>query len=203
MDYPPLNMSDDSPLPSTEVTPESTAPSASADPLQLERFVQLYAASHARLHGFILTLLPQHDDAQEVLQETSLVLWRRFGDFDPSADFTRWACGIAFNIVRKFRRERMRERLFFSESLMRDIAQTRHEHADYLEERRQALSDCLQKLRDVDRRIIDAYYTQGITAVRIAEQTNRPVNTVYKALQRIRLALMQCVDHRLAAGGTP
>ncbi len=191
----PDNVSDRSPpqdQPATSLPPQAD---------QLETFVQLYASCHSRLHGFILTLLPHRDDAQEVLQETSLILWRRFGDFDPSGDFTRWACGVAFNIVRRFRRERMRERLFFSETLMEEIVQTRNDHADYLEERREALTDCLQKLRDIDRRIIDAYYTQGITAVRIAEQLDHPVNTIYKALQRIRLSLMQCIDRRLAAGG--
>ncbi len=70
-------------------------------PTETERFVSQFTVAHRRIYAFILTLLPNRSEADEVMQETSLVLWRQFDQFDPQRDFVRWACGVALNQVRR------------------------------------------------------------------------------------------------------
>ena len=52
-----------------------------ADPQQYERFVSLFAQVHDNLFAYVYSLLPHRSDAEDVFQQTSLVLWRKFGEF--------------------------------------------------------------------------------------------------------------------------
>ncbi len=72
-------------------------------PIDVEEFVRLLMANERRLLAYILTLLPHVADAQDVLQETSIVLWRKFGEYRPGSDFTAWAYRVAHNMVRNYR----------------------------------------------------------------------------------------------------
>ena len=68
--------------------PEPTRPK-----IDVEEFVGLLMGSQQRVFSYILTLLPNVADAQDVLQETSIVLWRRLAEYEPGTDFTAWASG--------------------------------------------------------------------------------------------------------------
>ena len=65
---------------------------------------------------------PAVDAAEDVFGETSVVLWREFAKFRPAADFAPWALAIAFNQVRKWRHQRERDRLVFSDALIAAVA---------------------------------------------------------------------------------
>ena len=52
-----------------------------------EEFVRIFTRHEPRLRAFVRSLLPTWDDVDEVMQETSLVLWRKWNDFDPESDF--------------------------------------------------------------------------------------------------------------------
>lgn len=56
--------------------------------------------------GFVQMLLPSVHDAEEVLQETSIVLWNKWDQYDPERDFVKWACGIARYEVFRYLRKR-------------------------------------------------------------------------------------------------
>jgi RNA polymerase sigma-70 factor (ECF subfamily) len=71
-----------------------------------------------------------------------------------------------------------------------------------LEARRDALRSCLQKLSSTDRQLVQHCYSDSRTTFRrAAEVLGRPVNTVYKALNRIRKALYDCIERTVAVEG--
>jgi RNA polymerase sigma-70 factor, ECF subfamily len=166
-----------------------------------ERFLDFYNTAYPRLYAFILSLLPDRADAHDALQETSLVLLRRFDDFrfQPAKTereveaFVRWGCGIALNQVRRLRR-RKTSSLQFSEQVLDRIAAAREQYSELLESRRRFLPECLDKLADSDRDLVLRCFQTTTTIKVVAEQINRPVNTVYKALNRIRTTLKKCID---------
>ena len=181
----------------TPEEPEPTEMDGDGGLTRTDRFVRMFGAAYHRIYACVLTLLPDPTDADDVLQETSLVLWRKFDEFRPDGDFVKWACGVAYNQARKFRRERARAGLQFSDQLMERIAVARTENWELLETRRQVLAKCLEKLSDSDRELVRQCYEQPTTIKQAAEQMGRPVNTVYKALKRIRTALFECIDRTL------
>jgi RNA polymerase sigma-70 factor (ECF subfamily) len=165
-----------------------------------ENFVRLFGLNQGRVFAYIVTLLPNWVDAEDVLQRTSIVLWKKIDQFDPSADFVRWACGIAYREALKYMKQQSRRRQVFDELVMERIASARIARSDLLEKRRLAMDDCAAKLSSEDRKIIEHYYYQGKkTAAEVAGELNRPTNTVFKALIRIRAALHRCIDETVSS----
>ena len=163
-------------------------------PNRTEQFLQLYGVAYPRIYACILSLLPDKNEAEEILQETSLVLWRRFSDFEPEGDFVRWACGIACNQIRKFRRERARSAVQFSDETLERIATVRQQRSEMLESRRRHLLQCVDSLPSDDRELLRRCCERAASIKQVAEELDRPANTVYKAMKRIREALKRCVD---------
>jgi RNA polymerase sigma-70 factor (ECF subfamily) len=166
-------------------------------------FLRLFLQNERRLYAYILTLLPHRVDADDVLQEASLVMWDKFDPQRPPDDFTAWGCRIAYFKVLDFCKKRQRSRVLFSQELLERLAETAIEQAAalQLEERRAALAGCLDKLAPADRDLLAQRFAEGATTRSTAEQVGRSVEAVYKALAKIRRALFDCVTRALSAGG--
>ncbi len=172
-------------------------PKQSGDGSPTESFVHLFTGSYRRVYACILSLLPDANEAEEVLQETSLVMWRKFDEFRPDGDFVRWACGIAYNQTRRYLREKSRRGIQLGEDVLERIAETHNENLDWLDTRRDALSACIEALAASDRTLLGKCYAGDETIKAVAEKIDRPANTVYKSLKRIRLSLLECVDRKV------
>ncbi|MCX6858330.1 MAG: RNA polymerase subunit sigma-70, partial [Verrucomicrobia bacterium] len=75
------------------------------------------------------------------------------------------------------------------------------EHADDYEAERRALESCVQKLDPAQRKLLDAAYAPGARIDALAAEAGRSAMSFYKALHRIRLALMNCTKRLLAQEG--
>ena len=163
-----------------------------------ERFVRLQTESQQRISSFIQTLVYNWSDAEEILQETNIILWRKREQFDLSTDFVRWANQIAYYEVLKFRK-RNAQKQKFSDAFVDSVAQDMLESENSLLRQSKALEVCLKKLPEKDRDVIQKRYFEGATTRVIADLLGRPVRSVYFSLQRIREALHGCVLRTLAA----
>ncbi len=169
--------------------------------VRAEEFARLFAAHRNRIFRYVRALVPHRTDAEDVFQETSVVLWKEFPCFRPGADFMPWALAIAFNQVRSHRHRRRRARLFFGEGLLEKLAAESRDLLEELDARADLLPACFEKLAPRDRELVASYYAGESTVGKLAGELGRPANTIYKALQRIRRTLRECVERRLAAEG--
>jgi RNA polymerase sigma-70 factor (ECF subfamily) len=178
------------------------SPAGGGSPVKGKLFLRLFLQNERRLYAYILTLLPRRADADDVLQEASLVMWDKFDPAAPPHDFAAWGCRIAYFKVLDFCKKRQRSRVLFSQETLERLAETAVEQAAglQLDERREALADCLAKLRPQDRDLLARRFADGATTLSTAEQVDRSVDAVYKALARIRQALFECVTRTLAQG---
>src|ERR1700748_3473326 len=92
------------------------------DEEQSEEFVRLITQYHMRIYLFILSLLPNRADADEVMQETNLVLWRGFEEFRPQSDFRAWAFQVAYFKVQKRLEQQQRSRVTFGKAFLDKVA---------------------------------------------------------------------------------
>jgi RNA polymerase sigma-70 factor (ECF subfamily) len=169
---------------------------------QQDQFVERFVRSQDRIYAYVATLLPNRTDAEEAFQQTSLVLWKKWQQYDPGRDFVAWACGIAHNEVRNFLRKRKDTgRVHLSEDVLAEVAQTRLELSDVLEARRQALQHCLDRLESGNRDLLERCYAGKDSIKTIAEELGQRPNVVYMILKRLRRALLECVNRTLAAEG--
>jgi RNA polymerase sigma-70 factor (ECF subfamily) len=154
---------------------------------------------HTRLYGYIHSLVRDLNDADDLFQQTALVLWRKFADFDRRRSFFAWACGIARLEVANFLRARRRQRLYFTDDLNLLLIEPHAElSSDELESRRDALGQCIQKLRERDRQLLAECYGEAAGVHAAAGRRGRSTQSVYNSLRRIRRALFQCIARALA-----
>lgn len=173
-------------------------------PLECERhdlFLRLYVEHEESLRGFVRSLVPTLEDAREVMQEVAAVLWRKFEDITSPADFRRWAFGVARFEALEFMRTRRRDRHVFGDEALRLLAEEAEESAGVFEAERRALEECLVKLPDTQRALVEAAYAPGVRMDELASQSGRSAMSLYKSLHRIRILLMDCTRQVLAREG--
>jgi RNA polymerase sigma-70 factor, ECF subfamily len=163
-------------------------------PDKAELFVQLVTQFQQRVHLFILSLVPNPADAEEILQETNLVLWRKFDEFRVGSDFRAWAFQIAYNKVKSFRERQGRERLRFGPSVSDRLAEIASSVPEPTSIAVETLDACKRQLSDQDRDLIERRYQPGATTASVAAEVGRSVAAVYKAVVRIRRALFECIQ---------
>src|SRR5947208_11011655 len=149
-----------------DADPVSNDPLAGDESRRLAKgklFLRLFLQNERRLYAYILTLLPHRADADDVLQEASLVLWDKFDAGHPPDDFAAWGCRIAYFKVLDFSKKRQRGRVLFSQSVLERLAETAVEHAGalQLDARREALAHCVGQLNRRDRDLLARRFADG------------------------------------------
>ena len=163
-------------------------------------FVRLLTRHERQVYAYILSLVPNWADADEILQETNMRLWDQFERFKTGTDFGAWARTVAHYQVLTFRKRIGRERVHFSQEFV-DAVQAEYEAPSTSEEtpeaRRQALQKCIEKLGPGQQEMLQRTYSGEHSIKDVAGQLKRPASAVYKALSRIRRALYDCVSNSL------
>lgn len=176
-------------------------PDLDPDNPRTQQMMDLFAAHQRRLLGFINALVPSPADADEILQETNLVIWKKFDQFDPDApgsDFLAWAFRIAQYQVLDYRKRHARRRVTFATDVVEQLTERATEQSELLDRRREALPMCVAKLGADDRALLEACYRPGAKVDRVAGEMGRKTTSVYRTLRRIRGMLAECIDNALA-----
>lgn len=163
-------------------------------------FVQLLNTSHRRLLGYLVSLLGNLQDAEDVLQRASVTMWKKFDVFQSGTDFFAWASTFAFYEARNFQRMNARSRLVFSDDLLETLAEERLQDIINVESRHSALNECLGQLDEPARALLEAAYLEEGSIVHLAEQLGRAPQTLYNKLNLLRRRLFDCVEQRLNEG---
>jgi len=166
-----------------------------------KRLMMLMTRHQRQVFSYLYTMVPNRSDAEDLLQETSLVICEKFHEFEEGTDFVAWACQIAYWRVRYSRQKFVRSKVVFNQDILDIIAETAGTMADELDDRHEALVRCLQKLHQRDREMLTARYEPGGGVEEAARRSGRTVKTAYKALARLRKLLLDCVSTRLATEG--
>jgi RNA polymerase sigma-70 factor (ECF subfamily) len=165
-------------------------------------FVLLWTQHAQRVYAYLLTLVPNRADADELLQETSLTLWEKFDQFQPGSEFGAWARSVAFNKVRNFRQRSGNSVVHLDDELLELINAQATTDSETLDAQYRALADCYGKLRPTDQELITLRYRAGSTVLSVAQEAGRSVAAIYKALNRIHSNLFDCV-HRVLSEEAP
>ncbi len=155
------------------------------------RFLQLYLKAQPQLWSYLMALLRSTQDADDVCQQVSLILWERFGDYDARLPFLPWALGVARNHAARWRRDRRRDAWIPTE-VEEKLAQASAELEDELAGRRAALRTCIERLGARARDMLALRYSSGLPLDRIARRMGMSLNAVNKALGKIRRFLSDC-----------
>lgn len=164
-------------------------------------FIRLLTSSQRKLFAFILSLVRHSSDADDLLQETNMVMWRKWQDFEMGTSFDAWAFTIARFQVMAYRKRQQRSKLHFDDELVELLAVDATDvMAENHDPRRSALGHCLQKLNDDQRHLVAQRYEPGACVNDMAAEQGRSPKAVSEALRRIRRSLMICIEKTLEKG---
>jgi RNA polymerase sigma-70 factor, ECF subfamily len=164
-------------------------------------FVVLLTRHERMIYGYVLSLVPNLSDADEIVQETCLRLWDEFDKYVPGTSFAAWALTVAHYEVLTWRKKVSRSKLVFDDALVELIGKERQVVERAAGPRQEALADCLQELTEGNRRLVAECYGAGRKIKEVAAKLEKTEASVYKALERIRGALHQCIERKLSGGG--
>jgi RNA polymerase sigma-70 factor (ECF subfamily) len=187
---------------------KSDALNSSTSHRKTATFLRDFTEHSREIYRYIRTILPHQDRADDVFQETSIVLWEKCDQFEPGTSFLAWARKIAhFKVLENCKRH-ARDPLVFGTECVEAIARTAEQVSPGqvdgrpAEERRRLLADCFEKLAFRDRQIVERRYKSGATTASIAEELGRPTSFVYRILRSAHESLFHCIQRGLAEEGT-
>jgi RNA polymerase sigma-70 factor, ECF subfamily len=163
-----------------------------------ETIVRLIGACQSRLFGYLRGLLCSRELAEEALQETNVVLWRKRSEYDPRLNFAGWACKIAFFEACKARERRRRDVPVFSDVFFNAIAPELAAAAETVDPLQEKLEECVNELNVCDREMIERRYFPQADVRSVAAGMGCSTHAVYRALERIRVQLFDCISSKLA-----
>jgi RNA polymerase sigma-70 factor, ECF subfamily len=157
------------------------------------RVVQLLTSYQRDIHVFVRSLVIDPDEAQEIVQDTNLVLWEKRAEFEAVKDVRAWIFRIARYKVLEHRAKRKRKCLCFSDTLIDQLALRAPQNAVVDNDLLHELRRCIAELSATDRKILNQRYSTLISCESIAKVAGRPIRWVYNTLNRIRQTLLDCV----------
>jgi RNA polymerase sigma-70 factor, ECF subfamily len=158
------------------------------------QYLRLLAQHERRLRGFILALVPNWADAEDIAQEVKVRLWEQFDRYDPAKDFGAWACTIAHYQVLTYRERQSRRRHLMSAKSLELVARDASAMSDRLEAGQRALADCFEKLPEPKRNLLMYYYSGKHTMREVAAKLGQTFDATRHAILRTRIALRDCVQ---------
>ena len=161
------------------------------------RFIEALTRHQPALEAFCHAKVARHEDAREVLQATCLKLWQKMAEWDPDTPFLPWAFAVARFVALAQARDKMRDRLVFDEDVMLAMVDETEAAASSFAERREALAECMEKLKPEQRGLLHAHYIDGHGVREIAQSTSRSESAIKMTLLRLRQQLHQCIERQL------
>lgn len=157
-------------------------------------FVDLLTANQLRLYRYIAVLVADHVEAEDILQNTNLVILRKSDQFQLGTDFVAWSIGIAHFEVLKHRTGKKRGPYGLSDETLDLLATEAARENSMLERRNAALPDCMEKLSLDDMTLVTEHYFRGLSWETIARTLGRTSSSVRHSICRIRRELKRCID---------
>lgn len=162
------------------------------------RFLRLFTAHEPAIRAHVRRLVPARADADDVMQEISVVLWEKFDSFREDADFKAWAFGVARYEVLAWLRDRGRDRLVLDEEVVTKIAEETTAEEPRLERQREALEHCMKKVPGDQRDLLMQAYQPESRIQQVAQNSGRSVAGFYQWLHRMRRMLLECIRRALS-----
>lgn len=150
------------------------------------------------IYAYILPIMPDRFAAQDVLQETVLLMWKKLDDFEKGTNFAAWAYRVAYWQTKAHLKKVKRAGLTaFDPEIMDLLSVSAEESLDGFDERHNALRVCIERLPTGDVAILQAHYQRNESAAVIAGRLGRTRDAIKQVLMRIRKQLRRCIERRL------
>ncbi|HEX5507758.1 MAG TPA: sigma-70 family RNA polymerase sigma factor [Pseudolabrys sp.] len=157
----------------------------------------VYRLASAKLFGVCLRILHQHSDAEDVLQEVYLTIWRKAGEFNAAtASPMTWLIAIARNRAIDRLRAQGKNRRMMAIDVVANLPDdgTPADVAIERSERNERLHECLGGLAAHENAALRGAFFDGNTYEELAERMDVPLGTMKSWIRRAMLKLKACLQ---------
>lgn len=168
--------------------------------LETEHFIREITAHQSAMEAYARTLLPNHSDPRDLLQESNITLWKKKKQYRPNSNFKAWAFAVVRYHAMNARRKHLRSNhLALSQQLVDCLEDAPAITPSAIEDRMQALRSCLGKLSNDNLNLIKARYNDSkSTLTDYAQDNQKNPSTLRVKLRNLRIQLKQCVNNEIA-----
>jgi RNA polymerase sigma-70 factor, ECF subfamily len=160
--------------------------------------MRLYLAHEHKIRGYILCLVSNWADTDDIQQQTAVVMWKKYSSAISNEHFLHWALKIAhFEVMNHLQKKRNRLPCC-SPSVFEELEARATQAVQEEDRRREALQTCMSRLRSRDQELLKLRYEVDATVQTVATTIQSSVDAVYKALNRIHYQLLLCIRRKLA-----
>lgn len=161
-------------------------------------FVSLLTTQQARIYSYILSLVPCFNDADDILQETTRLMWEKFDEFKMGTDFLAWGKKFAYFLVLEYYRKKKKENQFyFDNMLISKLDQNFKQISDVSKDYQGYLKGCIKKLKEQDRRLLTLRYYKNQSAKDLANRFGCSIQYIYRNISRIHQLLLACIQRKI------
>ena len=166
-----------------------------------EEIARRWTECLASVAAYVRSMTRDFHDAQDILQDVSVAVVRKYREYDRNRPFVAWVLGIARNEILAYRRTISIDRKVFDEAAIEQITRAFSESADQADTRIAALQTCLGRVEGRSRRLIELRYIDDMRYEQMAELMGMTLSAVKVAMHRLRTALRDCIERQLAPRG--
>ena len=159
-------------------------------------FLNLILKNQSRIYSYILGQVCNYHDADDVLQETTKVLWQKFDEFESGTDFLAWAIAVARNEVLSYikKKRRLNARVVFDDDVIELMQPNAEKFNDNYEQKIDAVRNCVSKLSDRDVQLIKLRYYEKVKPKDLSDRLGLTIHNTYKRMSRIHARLLKCIE---------
>lgn len=162
---------------------------------KLDLFVRLLSRYQGQIYSYILSVVGNYSDSDDILQETSSKLWDKFEQYEPGTDFLKWSLSVAYYRILEYRKNaKRRNKIIYTDDFVKNLSDSAPTYLSSTREHLEKLKDCIGKLPPSDTSLIAMRYYKSISVREIASRINKPIRSVYAALTRIQHLLLKCIN---------
>ena len=166
----------------------------------IDAFAAIVREYQNEIWAITACLLQNRNEAEDFVQQIFIQAYKHLDRYEPGRDFSKLIKGIARNVVKQDLRRRAREGMRLK--MYEDLLTTRMENAEtaatHEEHMKDALRACRKGLSESAEKILSLRYVQALGFQEIAGQVGRTIEATRQMLSRIRAALRECIEKRLA-----
>lgn len=162
-----------------------------------DTFAALFDLEKRRLYAYIYAFVLDKAAADDIFQETSVILWKEFDSFEQGTSFRKWSNAIVFNCVRTYRRQQKRLVSGLSDELLEQLIAVTYQHSN-TEQKWHMLQRCVSLLSDSAHQLYYGFFIENLSAQALADKTGRSIFGIRKSIHLLRRKLFDCVDRERA-----
>jgi RNA polymerase sigma-70 factor, ECF subfamily len=172
--------------------------------MELREFEQAIELHRRAILAYAYTCSRDMHLAQDIVQETCVIALNKRDKYWPEANFGAWLISIARHVwLRECEKRQIRQKAM---EYLHENAATLFAPEHYTEEHwqaeKQALKQCIQKLPELDRTIIEEHFVRHLKYEEIAAKISKSLSVVKVRMFRLREALRECVNSVVKAQET-